>query len=207
MTELAPKAWNGFYHNDRHISYAGGTYGDSKGGTKEAGRQGHHRIDQNGQAVLRNGRLYPVNAHGSPFNPSYVSGRWTAHKWLPLHVKHPRLRNARKTFKHAKKYMPKNVVVEWEAKDFHPYANAAMLDEYFEQVRADAQAVWGADWPDHVIVKVLAVGLRGGKRYAFKVLRAAHRAGFTTMILAHGSAAHEVINEPFIDYNRGGKVR
>lgn len=204
MTELAPNV--SFYHNDTHIKSAGGTFGDSKAGTKQAAKEGKHRIDNNGQAVLYKGKLYPVNAHGAPYLPSFIKDKFTKHKWGPLHLKHPSLRNAKKTFKHAKKFMGKKAYVEWEAKDFHPYTTKARLDEYFEQLAKDAEAIWGDEWQQHVCVKCLT-DLAGGIKYCYHVLRAAHRAGFDTMILPRDTHQHQVINKPFITWNRGGKVK
>jgi hypothetical protein len=203
VTELAPNVK--FYHNDSHIKSAGGTFGDSKAGTKDAGEKNYHRIDNNGDGVLYKGKLYPVNAHGKPFLPSYIKDRFTMHKWGPLHLKHPSLRNARKTFRHAKKFLGKNAVVEWEVKDLHPYTSKARLDEYFEQLKLDALAIWEDDWQKHVVVKCLT-NLAGGIKYCKHVLKAAHRAGFDTMILPRGEHVHQVINKPYITWNRGGKV-
>lgn len=203
MTEHAPN--EAFYHNDQHIRSAGGTFGDSKAGTRDAGRKGFHRIDNNGDAVLRRGRLYPVNAHGKPFLPAYIRDRFTAHKWGPLHLQHPSLRNATRTFRHAKRYLGAHAVVEWEVKDLHPYTSRARLDEYMDHLVHSAQKVWGEDWQAHVVVKVLT-NLRGGKPYAMHVLRAAHWAGFQTMVLPRGEWARKPLNKPFITWNRGGTL-
>ena len=204
MTKPAPSV--SFYHDDRHIRTAGGTYGDSKPGTRYAGLKGYRRADQNGQAVLRKGKLYPVNAHGAPFLPAFIKDRFTAHKWGPLHLCHPGLRSAKKCFKHNLRYLGPHVVVEWEVKDLHPYTSRARLDEYMEQLARDAEAVFGEDWAEHVVVKVLT-NLRGGKPYAMHVLRAAHRVGFKTMVLPRGVWVHRVLDKPFITWNRGGRVR
>lgn len=211
MTKLDPG--EAFYHNDTHIMSAGGTYGDSTEGTRDAAAKGFHRIDNNFSAVRRGlFGLEPVNAHGKPFNPSFIKGKWTSHWWKKLHKNHPGVRDAEKTFRDAKDFLGPvakkkgvNEVVEGEVKDLHPYARNPFLGSFFKRLRAAAQAVWGDEWQKHVVIKVLT-NLRGGEKYALKILKHAHKYGFTTMVLPRDAAARKVIDEPYIDLNRGGRV-
>jgi hypothetical protein len=45
--------------------------------------------------------------------------------------------------------------------------------------------------------------LGGGLHYAKKVLRHAHAAGFTTIILPRGKHKRMTISAPYIDFRRG----
>jgi hypothetical protein len=200
------------FHSDRRIRGAGGTFGDSRAGSKAAAREHYDWIDCNGHlmhrtaAGLRKGRadtdVVWVNAHGAPFNPSWLKGKLENLAWLPTKIRHPRLRSARSTFRQNARL---GISTEWEVKDLHPLTSEGALNVAFSRLAASARAAYGADWQKRVTVKVLT-DLSGGLEYAKKICKHAHAAGIPAMILARGDDAHRVINEPYIDYNRGGKV-
>jgi hypothetical protein len=200
MTEEAPAAG---YHNDTPTWYGGGTVGDTKKGSKLAGKKHANRMDCNGQCS-KDG--YPVNAHGWPWKPKFLGSKGFGHYTLRrLKLQIPGLRDAKKTFKQNKKYGIK--VTEWEVKDFDKkHSDMDSLVLYMQRLKADAQAVWGDNWRKHVVVKCLT-DLAGGYKYCVKVLKAAHRVGFPTMMLCRGEHAKKVINKPWLDYNRGGRVK
>lgn len=211
MTKHAPA--RNVAHNNRRISGAGGTVSDSAAGTREAKRQRKGWIDNNGHLMHRTFRgkhrdgkrdtdVVWVNAHGSPFNPRWLKGKLEDHVWRSVHLRHPRLRSARRTFTQNAKA---KIKTEWEVKDLHPLVSDAVLDEAFERLAADARAAYGEGWRGSVVVKVLT-NLRGGLEYAKTICRHAHEAGFKTMILPRGGHVHQVINEPYITWNRGGRV-
>jgi hypothetical protein len=63
----------------------------------------------------------------------------------------------------------------------------------------------GPQLADRVVVKVLT-NLSGGLPYALAVCQAAHAAGFPTMVLPRKGARLKKINQPYVSWNRGGRV-
>jgi hypothetical protein len=206
-----------FYHNDKRIKKAGGVYADALRGTRDAAARHYTWIDQDGQlafasrAVLKAGAarvsrasdMVWVNAHGSPFNPKWMKkrDRFENHAWTAL-KKRPGLRDAQATFKQDARY---HLGVEWEVKNIHPFAKAAVLDAAFANLAAAAQAAYGPAWRSMVQVKMLT-NLSGGQSFALKVLKHAHAAGFTTILLARGQATRTQIPasaQQYVTYVRG----
>lgn len=187
-----------FAHLDKAISWAGGILGDSRKGSKQAKAQGYKWIDCDGHLTAD---LVWVNAHGAPYLPAWMDkgDKFEHHKWAEIHKSHKNLRSSAMTFHQNAAY---GLSTEWEVKDLHPLTKDAQLKVAFANLAADARAAYGADWQKRVQVKVLT-NLGGGLPYAKKVLRHAHEAGFTTMILPRGKARLSKISEPYITFRRG----
>jgi hypothetical protein len=212
MTKSAPRRT--FEHDDHRIPTAGGVRSDSAAGTEAAVEHGHVWIDKDGQlmhrtrAGIKKGRrdrhVVWVNAHGAPFLPDWLRRlrrpRFTAHA-LPEVPAGDGLQTARETFADCKAHDRK---VEWEVKDLRPFTSQAALDNALQLLAEDARAVWGDEWQQHVVVKVLNT-LRGGLRYALKVCKAAHRAGFDSMLLNHRKRPVVIgpVRAKYVTYVRG----
>lgn len=93
------------------------------------------------------------------------------------------------------------IKLELEAKDDHRFTDRAT----WERIADQADSAWGNGWQRHVVVKVLT-NLSGGPQYARAVCRAAHAAGFQTMVLPRGVARLKPMRGPNITFNRGGRV-
>ena len=212
MTKSAPG--RAFEHDDARISNAGGVRSDSAQGTQDAVKHGHLWIDKDGQLMHRTaagvklGRkdrnLAWVNAHGAPFDPDWLSKdkdrHWGDHA-LTAVPKGSGLQTARETFADCK---AKGRKVEWEVKDVRPFKTKKALTNALALLAADAEAIFGADWRQHVEVKVLNT-LSGGLPYALRVLKAAKAAGFTTMLLNHKKRSVRIgrLRAKYVDYVRG----
>jgi hypothetical protein len=122
--------------------------------------------------------------------------------WAVQCRRHHDLRSALTTFQQNE---AAGLSTEWEVKDLHPLATDRALRVYFRRLAKAAKRAYGADWQARVEVKVLT-NLAGGLPYAKTILRHAHAVGFTTIILPRGHHADVVIDEPYIDFNRGGRV-
>lgn len=192
-----------FYHSDKRIKNAGGVLADAKKGTLTAHAKGYSWIDQDGQLVFRSrpqkragaarisqaDELVWVNAHGAPYNPKWLkNGRFETKTWDAIKNR-PGLRDAAKTLKQNARH---GLSVEWEVKNVRPFTRAATLDAAFANLAALAKQYYGAAWASRVEIKVLS-NLKGGQKYALKVLKRAHRFGFTTMFLARGKATRTQI--------------
>lgn len=207
-----------FYHNDKRIKNAGGVYADAARGTRAAHAKGYTWIDQDGQLVFqsRNQKLAGaarisqatqlvwVNAHGSPFNPKWLKkGRFETKTWAAIQHR-PGLRDAAATLRQNAQY---GLSVEWEVKDIRPFTKAATLDAAFANLAAVARQYYGAAWHSRVEIKVLS-NLSGGQAYALKVLKHAHAAGFTTMLLSRGRTTGIQIPasaQTYVSYVRGAR--
>lgn len=203
MTREAPP---GGYHNDTPTWKAGGTVGDSRKGSRLAGKRHAARMDCNGQ-ISKDG--YPINGHGWPWKPKFLGRHGFAHfKRITLLLMIPGLRTSKKTFKQNKRFGIR--VTEWEVKAFGPrQSRMPTLVTYMERLKSDAIKVWGDDWDKHLVVKVLTnlhSGDIDGMKYAIRVLKASHRVGIPNMILCRGHWAQVVVNRPYITWNRGGRV-
>lgn len=208
-----------FYHSDKPIKKAGGVYADAIRGTRAASAAGYTWIDQDGQlsyktkARLRAGAgrisqasdIVWVNAHGSPFNPKWLkkkkNNRFEEQAWNKI-KHHAGLRDVAQTFRQDAAY---GLSVEWEVKDVHPLTKAAALNAAFANLASAAKTYYGAAWAEHVQVKVLS-NLHGGSKYALKVLKHAHKYGFTTFYLARGKATKTQIPasaQSYVTYVRG----
>lgn len=131
-----------------------------------------------------------VNAHGNPEKFWLRRGKFEDHTWAWLskltrkrggHTY--RLRTGGQTLRDN---AARGLRTELEVKDVHPIGSAKRRAA-FKRLAAAARAAYGDDWRNHVTVKVLT-NLAGGTDYALMVCRAAHAAGFKTMILARGKA-------------------
>lgn len=207
-----------FYHNDKRIKNAGGVYADAARGTRAAHAKGYTWIDQDGQLVFQArpqklagaarisqaADLVWVNAHGSPFNPKWLKkGRFETKTWAAIQNR-PGLRDAAATMRQDAKY---GLSVEWEVKNVHPFTKAATLDAAFANLAALARQYYGTAWRSRVEIKVLS-NLSGGQKYALKVLKHAHAAGFTTMFLSRGSTTGIQIPasaQTYVTYVRGAR--
>ncbi len=209
MTKSAPP--RDFWHDDRHIATAGGVASDRKAGSEAAASHGRQWIDNNGQlmhrthAGIRLGRrdrdVVNVNAHGAPFLPAYIHGRFTDHAYEAIDAHKHGLRTARETFI---QNAALGLDTEWEVKDLRPFTTKAALANAMRLLAADAEAGYGKDWQSHVVVKVLNT-LSGGLRYALRVLKAAHAAGIPTMLLNHRTTPVKIgpVRAGYVDYVRG----
>jgi hypothetical protein len=209
VTKSAPG--RAFWHDDARITTAGGVRSDSIQGTKDAKKHGDGWIDNNGQlmhrthAGIKKGRrdrdVVNVNAHGAPFLPSYIKGRFTDHAYESINAKGHGLRTARQTFTDNAEA---GIRTEWEVKDLRPFKTKAALNNAMRLLAEDAKAGYGVHWRSHVQVKVLNT-LHGGTHYALKVLKAAKGAGFTTMLLNHHKKPVKIgpVRARYVDYVRG----
>lgn len=199
MTAKAPG--RSFAHYDGRVSYGGGTYGDTALGSLLAQRQGFKWIDCNGHLTSD---LMWVNAHGAPYNPPWLKrgDKFESYTARVLHARHPSLRSARRAFLDNARL---GLSTEWEVKDLHPLTSDADLETAFSRLRGSARLAYGDNWQQRVEVKVLT-NLRGGLKYAKKICRHAHAAGFTTIILPRGINKLRKIDEPYVTFNRGGRV-
>jgi hypothetical protein len=196
-----PAPGRNFAHLNGRIRNAGGTKGDSAAGSREAYGEGYHWIDCNGHA---SSDAWPFNMHGAPFNPVWIrpGDKLERHKAAWIRKRHPRLRTAETTFRQNERL---GLSTEWEVKDLRPVTSDADLELYFARLAEAARLAYGPGWRKRVEVKVLS-DLGGGLHYAKRVLRFAHAEGFTTIILPRGKHAKQAISEPYIDFNRGGRV-
>jgi hypothetical protein len=128
--------------------------------------------------------------------------RFEDYTWAALHKAHPAVQSAQATFKQAARL---GLSVEWEVKDWHPLTTDEQLTAVFRKLAVDAAAAYGPTWRQHVQIKVLT-NLSGGVGYAKRILKHAHAAGFTTIVLPRKGARLARINEPYITFNRGGRV-
>lgn len=209
MTKSAPP--RRFWHDDRRIAAAGGVASDATTGSKAAAAHGDKWIDNNGQLMHRlhsgiaKGRkdrdVVNVNAHGAPFLPSYIKGRFEDHAYFSIAATKHGLRTAYETFRDNASL---GLKTEWEVKDLRPFSTQAALNNAMAELATDAKAAYGPDWQKHVQVKVLNT-LHGGLPYALRVLKAAKRAGFTTMLLNHASKPVVIgpMRAKYVDYVRG----
>jgi hypothetical protein len=195
MTRRAPG--RRFAHFDTVIRFAGGILGDSRKGSRQAAAEGYKWIDCDGHLTKD---LVWVNAHGAPFLPSWMrkGDKFEYHTWDELHRHHRALRSSLLTF-HQNSLL--GLSTEWEVKDLHPIVGEQQLETAFTRLAADAKSAYGDKWQSRVQVKVLT-NLGGGLPYAKKILRHAHEAGFTTMILPRKTARLRKIDEPYITYRR-----
>jgi hypothetical protein len=209
VTKSAPG--HNFWHDDRRIATAGGIAADSAQGSKDAAAHGRKWIDCDGQLMHRThagiklGRkdrdVVWVNAHGAPFLPAYIKGKFEDHAYSSIDAAKHGLRTARETFDDNHQL---GLNTEWEVKDLRPFTTKAALDRAMELLAADARTAYGKHWQDHVQVKVLNT-LHGGQKYALKVCKAAHKAGFTTMLLNHHHKPVKIgpVRARYVDYVRG----
>lgn len=196
MTRKAPG--RNFAHLNGRIRNAGGTKGDSAAGSRAAAGEGYHWVDCNGHA---SSDAWPFNMHGAPFNPFWIKpgDKLEKHTAAWIQKRHPRLRTAETTFRQNERL---GLSTEWEVKDLHPVTSDADLELYFKRLADAAHDAYGPRWRKRVEVKVLS-NLGGGLHYAKRVLRHAHEAGFTTIILPRGKHVRLVIEAPYIDFRRG----
>jgi hypothetical protein len=193
MTKRAPA--RAVAHFNERIHDAGGTVADSRAGSLLAAHRSYDWIDNNGHLTSD---LRWVNAHGSPFNPDGLVGKFENHTAAELHVAIPGLRSAFDTFRDNASL---GLDTEWEVKDVHPLVSDSDLTRAFARLRYSARKAYGPDWQQHVQVKVLT-NLRGGLRYARRICKFAHAAGFDTIILRRGVYRLMRLSAPYITYRR-----
>ena len=211
MTRMAPP--RRIYHDSSRIDYAGGVFSDSAAGSRDARKKKYAWIDKNGhwmptsRADLDKPKnqmnLTWVNAHGYPFTPDYIDGKFEQNAFRPTKAKHPTLQSAIGTFKTCKR---NRLSIEWEMKDVSPLISDANLERMFKQLAESARKVFGTEWHKRVIIKCLT-NLGGGIEYCKRVLKAAYKAGFETMALCRGYWVDHVLNEVYITWNRNGRVK
>jgi len=88
--------------------------------------------------------------------------------------------------------------IEFEAKGDARWEDPAI----WERIARVARIVWGDAWKSHVEVKTLS-NLTGGQTAALRRLAAAESVGFTTILLARGTAKTKVFNTDAVTYVRG----
>jgi hypothetical protein len=151
-----------------------------------------------------------INDHGNPLRAYFRKGdRSIHHTWAQvqqLTYDHAgetyRLRSIAQALKDNAAL---GIRTEVEIKYLGPISKAR-LDAILRQLAADAEAAYGADWRAHAEVKVLS-NLTGGVNYALRVCRAAHAAGFTTILLARGTARFRRFKgRTAVTYVRGSAV-
>lgn len=175
-----------------------------------AAAQARHckRIDNDGQRSID---YEWINEHGAPSRFWFAKGdRAKEHPAADL-LKRSRivgrrvypLRSSLEAFRDNAAH---GVGTEWEVKDLRPITDE-QLAAMFAQLAQDAEDAYGPDWRRHVLVKVLT-DLGGGVPYALRVCRAAHAAGFRTMLLARGRARFRTFRvHPEVTYVRGSLRR
>lgn len=152
-----------------------------------------------------------VNAHGAPELFWLRRGdKFERHtsadlfKWQRVTNGHVwTLRNVRQTFEDNHHH---GLNTEVEVKDVRPWDTTAILDAAFGRMAAHAAAVYGPDWQQHVVVKVLT-NLGGGEHYALRICAAAHAHGIPTMLLARGLCRFKrYLGHSEVTYVRGSVV-
>lgn len=152
-----------------------------------------------------------VNAHGAPelfwlprhdrFENHTAGQLFKRERSVGRHLY--RLRNLRQTFEDNHHH---GLNTEVEVKDVHPWNTDALLDAAFARMARHARAVYGEDWREHVVVKVLT-NLRGGEAYALQICRAAHAHDIPTMLLARRRARfHRYAGHSEVTWVRGSLV-
>lgn len=170
------------YHRNWQRAYVA----NSRRGSRLARRTGRKRIDNDGQRSID---FQWINEHGAPSRFWFAKGdRAMEHPAEEL-LKRSRvigrrvypLRSALEAFRDNAEH---DVDTEWEVKDLRPITDE-QLAEMMADLAAAAEEAYGPEWHKHVAVKVLT-DLGGGTKYALRICRAAHAAGFRTVLLARG---------------------
>jgi hypothetical protein len=208
-----------FFHSDAPIDEAGGVLANSVRGTRAAAKAGFRWIDQDGhltyatktdllagpRRIAGPGSLRWVNAHGAPFEPSWLTtDRFETRTW-PSIAGRPGVRDAESAFTED---AADGLSVEWEVKGVRPLSTPRTLDAAFANLAAVARRAYGPGWPGRVQVKVLS-NLSGGLAFALRVLRFARAHGFTTILLARGRATRKRIPvhaQRYVTYVRGARA-
>lgn len=180
---------------------------NSRYGAAAARRQRCAKIDNDGQRSID---FRWINEHGAPSRFWFAKGDRAKEHHAEELLKRSRvigrrvfrLRSSAEAFADN---AAQGVGTEWEVKDLRPITDE-QLAAMFAELARDAQAAYGDDWQQQVVVKVLT-NLGGGLPYALRVCRAAHAAGFRTILLARGRARFRRFpNRPEITYVRGSAV-
>lgn len=175
--------WSTYHRNWRTAYIANSRYGSVL-----ARRRRKARIDNDGQRSID---YQWINEHGAPSRFWFAKhDRAKEHPAAELlkrsrvigHRVYP-LRSSLEAFRNNAAH---GVGTEWEVKDLRPIRDD-QLDAMLGQLARDAADAYGPDWQQYVVVKVLS-DLGGGMSYALRVCRAAHAAGFRTILLARGRA-------------------
>jgi hypothetical protein len=195
--------WSTYHRNWRYAYVANSRYG-----SVAAKRRRKRRIDNDGQRSID---FEWINEHGAPSRFWFAKGdRAKEHTAAEL-MKRSRvvgartypLRSAAEAFRDNAAH---DVGTEWEVKDLRPISDE-QLDAMMADLAADAQAAYGPDWHEHVVVKVLT-DLGGGLRYALRICRAAHAHDIPTMLLVRGRARwRRFVGHTEITYVRGSRRR
>jgi hypothetical protein len=192
------------YHRNWRKAYVA----NSRYGSAAAKARRCVRIDNDGQRSID---FEWINEHGAPSRFWFAKGDRAKEHPAEQLLNRARV-VGRRTYQLRSDYetfcdnAEHGVGTEWEVKDLRPITDE-QLAAMFADLARDAKAAYGADWRRHVIVKVLT-DLGGGLPYALRVCRAAHAAGFRTMLLARGRARfRRFAAHPEITYVRGSLRR
>lgn len=201
MAKRVPR-WRTYHRNWRTAYFANSRYGAAA-----AQRRHCPKIDNDGQRSID---FRWINEHGAPSRFWFAKGDRAKEHHADELLKRSRvvgsrvfpLRSSLEAFRDNAAH---DTDTEWEVKDLRPITDE-QLAEMFAQLARDAEDAYGPGWQDHVVVKVLT-DLGGGLRYALRICRAAHAAGFRTMLLARGRARFmRFRGHPEITYVRGSAV-
>jgi len=188
-----------------HASWKTGFLANSVQGSQYAKDHGYGWIDNDHH--LTADHIW-VNAHGAP-EKTWGKGKFESRKWADLaKLRHTykgktyRLRTGGQTLADN---AARKIGTEFEVKDLHPLTFNSTLEPAFVRLARAAAKAYGPKWRDRVVVKCLS-DMSGGEAYALKVLAAAHKAGFTTILLARGSARYKTFaGFPQVTYVRGSR--
>jgi hypothetical protein len=191
-----------------HRAWRTAFFANSRYGSAAAQARHCKRIDNDGQRSID---FEWINEHGAPSRFWFAKhDRAKEHPAAELlkrsRVVGRRVYPLRSSLEAFRDNAAHGVGTEWEAKDLRPITNEH-LAAMFTQLARDAADAYGPDWQRHVLVKVLT-DLGGGPPYALRVCRAAHAAGFDTMLLARGRARFRTFRaHPEVTYVRGSLRR
>jgi hypothetical protein len=191
-------------HPIGHLTTPGYRAGNSLAGNALATRRGIAWVDNDGRWSKRDpitGKRTPINTHWRLLSRegfAHLGSRLTWGSLSAAAIARLRSRDGyrvRTMFEALDDAHARGQRVEWEIKEI---ASEAEIRE----VADHARSLWGDDWREYVVVKVLTtvVGWR-------RILRRAHRAGFTTIALVRGPRRYVRINSPSITYVRGASAR
>lgn len=190
-----------------HRSWRSGFLVNSKQGSRAAARAGYRWIDNDHHLTL--GAEKWINGHGAP-EKVWGTRRFESRSWEEWSKKHHTHNGQVYSLRTGGQTLRDNAALglntEFEVKDVRPFASLPILERAFHRLAVAAQDAYGDDWREHVTIKVLT-NLSGGEAFALRVCKAAHGAGFNTMLLARGRCrTHRYAGKTYITWVRGSLV-
>lgn len=190
-----------------HRTWRSGFLVNSTQGSHAAKKAGYSWVDHD-HHLSKGGEKW-VNAHGAP-EKVWGTARFESQSWESLARKHKRYKGQVYSLRTGGQTLRDNARLklntEFEVKDVRPYDSLTLLERAFHRLAVAAQDAYGDTWRKHVVVKVLT-DLSGGEPYALRVCKAAHSAGFETMLLARGkSRFSRFTDKTYVTYVRGSAV-